>query len=403
MHTNSSLRVGKIIQSVVRKGVAGFFSAAASGPRLSIAGRFGVAWRHRYVRWSLIFLPTLLAAAYYFALAADQYETEARFVVRSATRPALPGSLAFLVQLGIGRSQDDAFIVQDYLTSRDVIGRLEAVVPLQAMFNRPGADFLARYPSILFGPEAERFHRYFQRMVSVIHVDRTGISTLYVRAFQPEDAQRIASALLALGEELVNRINQRILKDAIGNSSRELHAAQQRLIDAQTALTSFRNRELVVDPTRSAVALAELIARLSSELGTTRAQIAEMRAGSAASPQLMGLERKATALEEQVARERARVATAGDDLAARISTYERLSIEREFANRMMASAEAELVRARSEAARQLLYLERIIEPNLADYSTQPKRVRSVLTIFAINLLAVLICWLVWSGIREHAQ
>ena len=69
---------------------------------------------------------------------------------------------------------------------------------------------------------------------------------------------------------------------------------------------------------------------------------------------------------------------------------------------MVSAAEAELVRARSEAARQQLYLERVVEPHRADYSTQPRRIRSVLTVLAANVVLVLIGWLIISGVREHS-
>jgi capsular polysaccharide transport system permease protein len=367
-------------------------------PSRPTAGRLG----RRAVRWPLLFLPTILSAVYFFFVAADQYESEARFVVRSAARPEMAGGLSFLVQLGLARSQDDSFIVQDFMTSRDAIDRLKAKLPLREIFDCKGADFLARYPSLLYGPSDERFYKYFQRMVSVIHVDKSGISTLSVKAFRPEDARDVAEALLTAGEGLINRINQRLQTDAIANSLAELGAAQRRLIDAQTALTDFRNRELIVDPTQNAVALAELIARLSTELATTQAQISEMRTGSSSSPQLLGLRRKAAAIEEQIAQERARIANDTGGLAKRIAAYERLSLEREFANRMTSATEAELVRARTEAARQMLYLERVVEPNLSDFSTQPKRIRFVLTVFAANVLLLLIGWLVYSGVREHA-
>jgi capsular polysaccharide transport system permease protein len=359
-------------------------------------------WRDRVLRWTVFFLPTFLTAAYFFVVASDQYESEAQFVVRSAARPEVPGGLAFLVQLGLARSQDDSFIVQEFMTSRDAIEQLRTRLPLEEMFHPEGADFLARYPSLLYGPEGEEFYRYFQRMVSVVHADKTGISTMRVRAFHAADADDIAKMLLIMGEDLINRINQRLQTDAIGNSQAALQTAQARVIEAQAALTEFRNRELIVDPMRNAVALAELIARLSAELGTTQAQIAEMKVGSAASPQLLGLQRKAAALDEQIAAERARIVGDKAGLAARIATYERLTLEREFANRMLSSAEAELVRARAEAARQLLYLERIVEPHLADYATQPKRVGSVLTVAALNVIALLVFWLFRTGVRDHA-
>jgi capsular polysaccharide transport system permease protein len=358
--------------------------------------------RHGLLRWALLLLPSILAAGYYGLVAADQYESEARFVVRSAARPEMSGTLSFLVQLGLARSQDDSFIVQDFISSRDAVDRLKARLPLLRIFAHDGSDFLARYPSLLYGPQEEQFYRYLKNMISVVHSERTGISTLRVRAFDAADSRAVAETLLLLSEELVNRLNARLQTDAIANSAAEVKAAQERLIEAQTRLTEFRNRELMVDPARNAVALAELIARLSAELGSVQAQVTEMKGGASASPQLVGLQRKAAALEQQIAEERRRVADDRDGLATRIAAYERLQLEREFARRMLTSSEAELVRSRNDAARQMLYLERLVEPNLADYSTQPRRLRLALTFLTANMLLLLVGWLIYSGLKEHA-
>lgn len=353
--------------------------------------------------WTLLFLPTLLSVVYFFIMASDQYESEAKFVVRSAQRPDSAGGLSFLVQLGLQRSQDDSFVVQDFMTSRDAVRELQQRLPLRAMFTTNPLDILAGYPSLFYGPREERFYKYFQSMVSVIHTDKTGITTLQVRAFSAKSAMEIVETLLQLGEGLVNRLNERLFRDGVGRAEAEVTKAEKRVIAAQTALTDFRNKELLIDPTRNAVALADLIARLSTELASTRAQIAEMKRGAAGSPQLPVLERKATALEEQIASERARIARGSDGLAGRISTYERLTLEREFANKLLNTNEADLVRARAELVKQLLYIEKVVEPHLADYSTQPKRWPSVLTVFVANLLAILIAWLVFTGVREHGS
>lgn len=351
--------------------------------------------------WLILFLPTVLSAIYFFFLASDQYESEAKFVVRTAQRPDSLGGLSFLVQLGLQRSQDDSFIVQNFMTSRDAVRELQQRLPLRDMFKAAPLDFIAGYPSLLYGPREEKFYKYLQTMVSVVHTDKTGISTLKVRAFSAEHAKEIAETLLQLGEGLVNRLNQRLLRDAVGRAEAEVTAAQNRVISAQAALTAFRNKELLIDPTRNAVALAELIAKLSTELASTRAQVVEAKMGSSASPQLPVLERKAIALDEQIASERARVARGSDGLAERIAIYERLMLEREFANKMLSTNETDLVRAKAESAKQLLYLERVVEPNLADYSTQPKRWRSAVTILVSNLLLISIGWLVYSGVHEH--
>jgi capsular polysaccharide transport system permease protein len=269
------------------------------------------------------------------------------------------------------------------------------------MFRVEHADFLARFPSILYRDREEEFYAYFQRMVSVIHSASTGVTTLRVKAFSPSDARDIAAALLDQSEQLVNRMNQRAHADAVRVAQLDLEHAQRRLIDAQLALTAFRNREMLIDPTRNAATLGELIAQLSSELAATRAQIRELSVGSAASPQMPGLRRKESALEQQIAHERARIGRDAEGLAGRIGDFERLSLERQFAQTRLAAAEAELVRAREDAVRQQLYIERVVEPNLPDYPLHPERIRLVLTVFFGNLLLLLIGWLVYSGVREH--
>jgi capsular polysaccharide transport system permease protein len=352
----------------------------------------------------LFFLPTVMVAIYYCFIAADQYTSEGHFVVRSAARPegASFSPMMVLVQLGLSRTQDDSFIVQDFMKSRDAIHRLEAQMPLRAMFGKAQGDFIAKYPSLLYGRTEEEFYLYVKHMISVVHNDRAGISVLAVKAFDPADANQIAVALMRLSEDLVNRINDRIVRDAVSTGAANLEKAQQRLVEAQMTLTKFRNRELMIDPVRNAVSLGELIATLSSELAVTEAQIREMKQAAMASPQLIALKRKAEAIEAQIAQERSRVAGDSSGLADRIAEYERLNLEKVFASRLLSTAEADLSKSRAEATRQLLYLERVVEPHLPDYPTQPRRVASIVTTACVNILAYFMIWLFLTGVREHA-
>jgi len=367
--------------------------------RLSV--RLGGLGRFRLL---LFALPTVMATLYYGFIATDQYTSEAHFVVRSAARPV--GSsfspMMLLAQLGMASTQDDSFIVQDFMKSRDAIRHLEAQMPLQAMFGKADGDFIAKYPSLLYGRTEEEFYLYIRRMISVVHNDRAGISVLTVKAFDPADANAIADALMRLSEDLVNRVNDRIVKDAVSTGTANLQKAQQRLIEAQAALTTFRNREVMIDPTRNAASLGELIATLASELAVTEAQIREMKQGAMASPQLFALKRKAEALDGQIAQERSRVAGDTSGLAARIAEYERLNLEKTFASRLLSAAEADLTKSRAEATRQLLYLERVVEPHLSDYPTQPRRAAGIATTACANILAYFMVWLFLTGIREHA-
>lgn len=348
-----------------------------------------------------VFLPTLGGIAYFGFIAADQYVSEAKFIVRSAEKPDTQGGLGALLQTSIGRSQDDIYAVADFITSRDAVQQLSKSLPLLEIYGRAEADLLARYPSILYGRTDEELYAYLKRMISVIYTSSTGITTLSVRAFRANDARSIAEHLLALSEELINRMNKRMQEDSIAISIAEVAHSQDRLIEAQIAISRFRNDELMVDPTKSAVLLTELISKLSVELAQARSQLSEAMVNSPIGTQVTTLKRRIAALEEQISFERRRITSAADGLAERISEYERLNLKRDFANRALTSAETELTRARAEARRQHLYLEKIVLPLATDYPTEPRRLSTILTIFSANVILLLVGWLLVTGVREH--
>ena len=347
--------------------------------------------------------PTLLGATYYGLIATDRYVSEAQFVVRSATRSSGAGGFAaFLQMVGISKSQDDTFSVHDFIGSRDAVIQLAERLPLREMYGVAEADVLSRYPNVFYGRTLEQFHRYLKWRIEVIYNSNTGISTLKVQAFKPEDATQIADHLLRLSEQLINQMNVRIREDSVRFADDEVKRAEQRTIAAQLAITDFRNREVTLDPTRSSIHVMELVARLSGELSTANALLAEVTASSPSSPQLPALQRRVQAIQEQIAIERARISNTSDGLAQKIAQFEQLTLEREFANKALAAAITALDGARSEARRQQLYLERVAGPTKPDQALEPERFFLITTILAVNLIALMIIWLFVAGIRMHA-
>ena len=352
----------------------------------------------------LVFLPTALFTLYFGFICTPRYVSEARFVIHSASKPAagLSGLSALLQLAGLSSFQDAAYSVRDFLTSRDALRELEPKVDLLRVYGDSKADFLSRYPSFLYGRSNEDLYRYFQRRISVIVNNTSEMTTLRVEAFHPDDAQAIARTLLDLGEALVNRLNDRVEQDAVRTADDELSRAQEQRVAAQIAVTAFRNRELVLDPGKNAAIVLELIGKLSTELAQTRAQIDETRQASPRSPLLASLTQQASALQQQIDVERDRVTKDSDALADKISAYERLMLEQEFATRALSQAVMALDSARSEARRQQLFLERVVEPDRPDKAMEPQRLRIILTAFGFNVIGAGVLWLIGTGLREHA-
>ena len=104
-----------------------------------------------------------------------------------------------------------------------------------------------------------------------------------------------------------------------------------------------------------------------------------------------------------MAEQSARVTGGRSSFSADAPVYDRLTLEKSFADRQLGAALASLESARSEAQRKQLYLERLVQPNLPDQATEPRRIRAVTTVFAFGLLAWGVVSLIIAGIREHVD
>jgi capsular polysaccharide transport system permease protein len=108
-------------------------------------------------------------------------------------------------------------------------------------------------------------------------------------------------------------------------------------------------------------------------------------------------------LRAAVAAENSRVTGRDSGLTAKSPAFDRLTLERTFADRQLGAALAALDSARSEAARKQLYLERLVQPNKPDRAVEPRRLRAVLTVFLLGLILWGVVSLVVAGVREHTE
>jgi len=350
--------------------------------------------------WSVV-VPTLLAAVYLFVFAADRYESESKFVVR-APGGMLASQLAGLVQgNSFTRATDDSYVVNAYVLSRDSLRRLASEADLAAILGRASFDPLWRYPGLRRQNEESRY-KHLKSLFDVRFDHTTGVSTLRVQAFDPEDARLMSEVLLRNAEQLINRLSERAQSDTLQTAREELELARQGALEAQRQLTEFRVQNAVVDPGKVAAAAQEVIGRLALERAQTSAQIIEVRQASPQSPQIDPLRLRIEALDGQIKKESEALAGASVSLAQQIATYESLMLEREFAERTFAAANATLEIARSDAQRQRLYLEHISGPSRPDTAAYPSRLVALVVVFLVlGALYTVVRWLI-EDTMDHA-
>lgn len=349
-------------------------------------------------------LPTCVAIVYFGFVASAVYVSESRFVVRSPQQQAASPLGLILKGAGFSRAQDDSYTIQDFMLSRDAMKALDDEQGIRAAFAAASVDWLSRFGGAPWGDHFEALHLYYQKKVAVQLDTNSSIAVLTTRAFAADAAFAMNRRLLELSEELVNKLNERGRQDMIRFAVAEVHEAQKKASATALALAGYRNRQGVIDPERQSAIPLQRIARLQDELVEVKTQVALLDKLAKDNPQLPVFRQRAQLLELEIRAETGRVAGAGNrSLADKAAEFQRLSLEKEFADKMLASAMSTLEQARSDAQRKQLYLERIVQPSRPDAAMEPRRIRNILVTLVVALIVWGILSLLAAGIREHHE
>ncbi len=324
-------------------------------------------------------IPTLAAIAYYGLIAADRFVIESRF----ALRPAL-GSVdkASPDQVGTNSGSpvkqmiaQDSLIATNYITSRPMIETIEKTYPLREMFSRPGVDYFSR-----FNPEKpiEKLVKYWHNRVHTKIDSGSGIISLTVNAFDPDDALNISKAILAESERMVNALSGRAREDAVLESQRELKRAEERMVKIRTEVAALRNRDGVLDAQKT----NESNLKVLSELRTTRINLAvqliqSQRDLSPETRRIQDMKAQIKDLDDNIARIEQQSASENPEqrriLANALTRFEAYDADRTDAEKYFAKVLAANERARIIAERQIEFFSMIVEPVKPESSQEPRR------------------------------
>jgi capsular polysaccharide transport system permease protein len=346
-------------------------------------------------------LPTTLAVLYYGLIASDVYVSESRFVVRSPQKQSQTNLVGALLQgTGFSRAQDDTYPVIDYIESRDALRELNVGNYVADAYSEHG-DVISRFHRWPDGSFESLWKYYGKRIVDIEFDSTSAIAKLQIRAYTAEDAEKINERLLEMSERLINRMNRRAVSDTVTFAQGEVDVAAAKAKDAAAALAAYRRTYTVFDPDRQSALQLQQVTALQTQMLAAQTQLVQLQSISPKNPQIPVLQTNIANLEKQITAATSGVAGGKNSLADKAAVYARMQLDSQFADKQLASAMAALENARADAQRKQLYLERLVEPNTPDVAIEPKRLKSILEVFALGIIAWGILELLLAGVREH--
>jgi capsular polysaccharide transport system permease protein len=353
----------------------------------------------------IVLLPIAVSAYYLYTRAADQYASTLAFTVRSEDAASASDLLGGLSSTLGGSTSRDTDILYEFILSQEMVRKVETALNLSQRYAvLTDLDPVFGYHN---DGTIEDLADYWQRMVRISYDSASGLMELRVLAFTPEDATAIADEIYAESSTMINALSATARNDATRYAQEDLDLALERLKAAREALTSFRLTNQIVDPNADIQAQMGLLTTLQTQQAAALIEYDMIsETANSSDPRVEQARRRLDVIEARIADERQKFGVGGGtsggvEYATTIAEFERLTVDREFAETAYAAALRAFESARADANRQSLYLAAYITPTAAEQSQYPQRglIVTIIGIFAFLIWAIMS--LVYYAVRDR--
>lgn len=350
----------------------------------------------------MVLVPVGIAAWYLETRAAPQYASILGFTVRSETAQSATDLLGGVGAALGGGGNEDSDILYEFIHSQELVEAVDARLGLKALFSRHHATD----PVFGFAPGGtiEDLTEYWRRMVRISYDSGSGLMELRVLAFDPEEARAIARAIHEESSEMINALSAVAREDATAYAREDLDLALERLKTAREEITAFRLENRIVDVNADIQGQMGLLNTLQAQLAEALIDYDLLRnSAREGDPRLEQAQARIDVIQARISEEREKFGGGAGDpgYATTVAEFERLTVEREFAESTYLAAMQAYDAARAEANRQNRYLATYIRPTLAEASEYPQRLFLVALVGLFSFLIWAILSLVYYALRDR--
>jgi len=350
----------------------------------------------------LVLLPVGVVYTYLWYWANDQYASKVGFTIRSEEARTAMDLLGGITNISSSASADSR-ILYEYIQSQQLVRIIDKKVDLRKIYSKVKNDPVYSFDTT---GTIEDLTDYWLKMVKIYHNSGAGFIELRVLAFDPEDANRIAAEIVKQCSIKINQLSAISRNDATSYARAELRIAVARLKDAREAVTKYRNKYQIVDPSGESQSKLGVLSSLQQKLSEAYIELDLLTSTTGeADPRVKQATLKVDVIKERIQSEREKTGLATKNnpngFSAVLAEFEGLTVDLEYAQQSYLSALTTLDTAQANAARKSRYLASYIEPTLAEKSEYPKRLLNVslVGLFAFLLWSLLI--LVYFSIRDR--
>jgi capsular polysaccharide transport system permease protein len=348
-----------------------------------------------------VFLPTFLAGIYFAFVATPSYATKSEFIVQQAD--AAGPSPGLLGGTSMATSQD-SIMVQDFLTSREAMGKLNEDHDYRGHFSAETVDVIQRLP---VDASNEDVFSHYSNNVVVGYDPSEGVLRMEVSALSPEMSRVFSEALISYAEARVDSVTDRKRGDQMRGSRESFDEAEAKMVAAQERVLTLQEQLGVLDPASETAALMSQISNFEIQFAEKRLQLQQLLDNAEPNAaRVAGVEGDIGRLSDLIGDLRLQMTSeiGSQGSLASISARLRMAeVDLETRTMMMQESLQSMEAARIEAMRQVRFLSIGVAPIPPDEPTYPRVFENTLITLLIMSAIYLLVSLTAAVLREQVS
>lgn len=349
-----------------------------------------------------VIAPLILIVAYLCFFAKDRYLATSVLLVKQVGETTSMDAGGLSALLGVANtSTEDSNILKEYITSRDMVEKLDRELNLRKAFTETGDPFF----SLNSDPTIEDLVEHFQKRVNVSLDEKTMMLQVESQGFSPQFSLKLNQAILSQSDAFINHISQSIANEQLKFAQKQLGDATAKLNKTRDDLLAYQNKNEIFDPEIQAKVVSSIVSELQGNLAQLRTEERTLLSYlNPEAPQVVAIRSQIEAMEKQIDDENAKLTSPKNSkLNQTIADFEELKAQVGFATDLYKLSLASLEKARLEASRKLKKLVVIEQPRLAQDALYPRRIYMSVTSFILLNILFSIGLLTYSIVREHKE
>lgn len=352
---------------------------------------------------AFVFLPTLIAGYYFYAVATPMYSTKSEFLILTADGAGnSAGGLGGLLPSQFATGQD-SIATQSYLQSKDAMLRLDDDLGFRDHFSQSHIDPIQRLDP---GATNEEAYKVWKKYVKLGYDPTEGVIRMELSTADPETSRIFSEKLIEYAEERVDQLSQEKRQDAVKTAVDSLDEAKAERRAAQRRLVQLQEGS-ILDPEGEIANIRQLIGNVELQLQEKQlalnTQLNNARPNQA---RVDALRSEIEVLEAELSKQNARLTQATENsssLASQAAEIQMAQADLATADMVLQAALETKRQSEIEANKQVRYLTVSVKPVASQDPSYPRAFENTLLAFLIFAGIYLMLSLTASVLKEQVS